>query len=260
MKTYILIGITTLKEYMAYRLNFFLWRLRMFLGMLVTFFLWFSVFEKQSHFGIYSKNILLSYILYSNLISTLTLSSRVAEIAGQLNDGSIINLLLKPVSLFSYYFSRDMADKLINVGFAIFEVSIVVFSFKAPLIPPQNVFLFLPFLFCGIFISFHINLILSFIGFWTTEVWAPRFLFFTLVFFLSGSYFPLDILPKSIYTILMFTPFPSIFFIPTKILIGQINTISLWQICTTVFWAIFLSRCSVVMWKQGNKSFSFWGR
>jgi len=260
MNTFLRIGITTLKEYMAYRLNFVLWRLRMFIGMLVTFFLWFSVFEKQAHFGIYSKNILISYILYSSLISTLTLSSRVAEIAGQLNDGSIINLLLKPISIFSYYFSRDMADKLINAGFAIVEISIVVFFFKAPLVPPQNILLFLPFLFCGILISFYINMILSFIGFWTTEVWAPRFLFYTLVFFLSGSYFPLDILPKNIYTILMLTPFPSIFFIPTKILIGQIHTIPLWQISISVFWVFILSRLSVGMWKQGNKNFSFWGK
>ena len=252
--------LTTLKEYMAYRLNFVLWRLRMFLGMMVTFFLWFSVFEKQAHFGAYSKNVLLSYILYSSLISTLTLSSRVAEIAAQLNDGSIINLLLKPISIFSYYFSRDIADKCINVGFAVFEVMIVVYFFQAPLIPPQNILLFLPFLLCGILISFYINMILSFIGFWTTEVWAPRFLFYTLVFFLSGSHFPLDILPKSIYIILMFTPFPSIFFIPTKILIGQIHTIPLWQIGISFFWVFVLFHLSMKIWKQGNKSFSFWGK
>ncbi len=260
MRKFIQIAATTSKEYLAYRLNFILWRLRRLLSLLVIFFLWFSIFEKQSQFGLYSKEILLSYILYSNFVSDLTLSSRVAEIAELLNSGGIINILLKPVSLFFYYFTRDIADKSINAGFAVCEILLVIILFKPPIIFPQHIPLFLPFLFMGIGIAFFINMILSFVGFWTTEVWAPRFLFYMLVSFLAGTYFPLDLLPKGAYTILMLTPFPYIFYIPTKILIGQIASIPAWHIAVSVGWVFVLFKTATIIWKNGNKNFSFWGR
>lgn len=261
MMRYVQVFKVTLKEYFAYRLNFVLWRLRMVLSTLVTLFLWLGVFDAHTSFGSYSKERLLSYLLFSSLVTTFISSSRVSNLASEIQSGDIMNLLLKPFSIFGYYATTDAADKLINIFFGIIEFALIVFFFKIPLVPPQQMGWFLVFLASGVCISFSINLLLSFVGFWTPEVWAPRFLFMMLVTFVSGAFFPLDLLPPLIYRILLFTPFPYLYFLPTKTLIDGVQNIYFaQQLMCSVGWAIGLFYFAKFVWKKGIKDFSFWGR
>jgi ABC-2 type transport system permease protein len=261
MKRYLQIFIVTMKEYFAYRLNFVLWRLRMVLSTLVTLFLWLAVFDTRVSFGSYTKERLLSYLLYSSLVTAFIASSRISNLAFEIQSGGIMNLLLKPFSIFGYYASTDAADKLTNVLFGLIEFTLIISIFKIPLVIPQQIGWFLVFLVSAVCISFSINLMLSFVGFWTPEVWAPRFLFMMLVTFVSGAYFPLDLLPPLAYRILLLTPFPYLYFLPTKILVDGIQSAYFTQqlICS-IGWAIGLFYLAKAIWKKGIKDFSFWGR
>jgi ABC-2 type transport system permease protein len=261
MRGYLQIIITTAKEYFAYRLNFVLWRVRAFLATLIIVFLWSSVFDSARSFGSYSKERLLSYILYSSLIMTIVASTRISNLAAEIQNGGIMNMLLKPLSIFGYYASTDFVDKLMNIIFGVTEFLFIVWMFTIPLVPPQQVGWSLLFLLSGICISFSINLMLSFIGFWIPDVWAPRFLFMILVVFVSGAYFPLDLLPPLVYRILLFTPFPYLYFLPTKIAIDGIQSdYFVQQLIFSLFWAIGLLYLAKYMWKKGIRDFAFWGR
>lgn len=261
MKRYFQVFAVTMKEYFAYRLNFVLWRLRNILSTLVTLFLWLGVFDARTAFGSYSKERLLSYLLFSSLITAFIASSRISGLAYEIQSGGIMNLLLKPLSIFGYYAATDAADKLTNVFFSVVEFALIVFFFNIPLVPPQQWGWFCVFLVSAISISFSINLMLSFIGFWTNEVWAPRFLFMILITFVSGTYFPLDLLPPLAYRILLLTPFPYLYFLPTKILVDGIqNTYFIEQLISSIGWALILFVLAKIMWKRGTKDFSFWGK
>jgi len=260
MKKYLTIFTTTIKEYFAYRLNFVLWRLRMFISLIVIFFFWLAVMQNNANFAGYSQTMLLTYILYSSLIADFVLGTRTSDVAGEINNGNIINNLLKPVSFFRLYLIKDFADKSINVIFSLIEVLLVILLAKTYLIIPQNILLFSIFFINGIFISFYINLLLSFIGFWTTESWAPRFVFLTVVYFLSGSYFPLDMLPKTIYQLILLTPIPYLFFLPTKVIIGRVDSFVIYELIGSLFWVLACRFFAHYIWNKGNKSFSFWGR
>lgn len=265
MKKCLSIFKATLKEYFAYRFNFLIWRLRVMISFLIPLFLWSSITQNASFNGYNEKNII-NYFIYAYLISIFILSTQTVNIAGQIQNGEIINFLLKPVSFFKYYLIRDLADKFLNVFCSIFELTCLIYIFKLPLSYPnfQKFFLFLIFLTIGFFISFFITLAISFIGFYSNEVWAPRFVFMVLIQVLSGIYFPLDLLPKSLFNILLLTPFPYYFFIPIKIithqqtLITQNNLIILLSIGT--FWCLLTFFLAKNLWRNGNKSFSFWGR
>jgi ABC-2 type transport system permease protein len=261
MAAYLQIFITTIKEYAAYRLNFVLWRLRMLLNLLFSFFLWSAVFDTRTTFGSYGKTNMISYILYVSLISTFVMGSRTGEIAYDIQNGAIINMLLKPVDFFRYYLARDLADKTMNIFFAILELLLVVWLFKAVLVLPQHLVVFVYFFINGVFISFFINLMLSFIAFFTQEIWAPRFLFTTLVFFVSGSYFPLNLLPGVLYRILLATPFPYLFSLPSQMLSGNIDRGLLpYEAVMSLVWVFLLYRLTIWVWHTGNRNFSFWGR
>jgi ABC-2 type transport system permease protein len=261
MKGYLQVFIVTFKEYFAYRLNFVLWRLRMVISTLITLFLWLGVFDTNASFGSYSKERLLSYLLFSSLVTTFISSSRISGLAYEIQSGGIMNLLLKPFSIFGYYATTDIVDKLINLFFGVIEFTLIILFFKISLVAPQQIGWFLFFLACGVSISFFINLMLSFVGFWTPEVWAPRFLFMMIVTFVSGAYFPLDLLPPLAYRILLFTPFPYLYFLPTKILVdGVQSTYFMQQIFCSLIWTVGLFYLANLMWKKGIKDFTFWGR
>ena len=232
----------------------------MFISLIIIFFLWNAVFDKYTHFASYDKSSLLSYILLVNIISTLVLGTRTSDIASDINDGRIINYLLKPFSYFAYFVTEDIADKLLNIFFAIFEIALIIYVFKPPISMPHNIILGLILLLNGVAISFFINLMLSFLGFWTTEVWGPRFLYLMLVGFMSGSFFPLDLLPKAIYKIILFTPFPYLYYLPTKIFLGKVESTFIFQYLLSLFWVFGTWILAKSMWVKGNKSFSFWGK
>lgn len=260
MQKYLTIFTTTIKEYFAYRLNFVLWRLRMFINLIIIFFFWMAVMQKNANFAGYSQAMLLAYILYSSLISDFVLGTRTSDVAAEINNGNIINNLLKPISFFRFYLMKDFADKFVNIIFSLIEVLLVIYLARTYLILPQNLLLFLVFFVNGIFIAFYINLLLSFIGFWTTESWAPRFVFLTVVYFLSGSYFPLDMLPKTLYRLILLTPIPYLFFVPTKIIIGRGDSFVVFELIGSLFWVVACRTFAYYVWEKGNKSFSFWGR
>ncbi|MBI4225616.1 ABC-2 family transporter protein, partial [Candidatus Roizmanbacteria bacterium] len=224
MGKYLAVFTVTIKEYFVYRLNFILWRFRVVLNILLPLFLWSAVLDRNPVIGSYNRTQFVSYLLYGNLVGTFVFGTRTFDISSDINDGRIINILLKPISFFKYYFAKEIADKAINLFFAIFEILFLIWLFKFNIVYPNNLFLFALVFVNSVLISYFINLSLSFIGFWTTEVWPIRFIFTILLFFVSGNYFPLDILPKPIYHLILATPFPYLFYLPAKILISNPST------------------------------------
>jgi len=264
MLKYWLVFWLTIKEYFVYRINFVIWRLRVFLNFLITFFLWEAVFEKQIRFGTYNKAEFISYIFFANLIANFVLGTRTVDIAGEIVNGEIINKLLKPISFFKYYLTRDLADKTLNLVFVLFELSLVITIFKPPLLLPSfnlvNILLFIFFFFLGTMISFYLSLIISFIGFWSHEVWGPRFIFMIVVFMLSGIYFPLDLLPKAAFNLFFLTPFPYLFYLPTQVFFGRFYLLNFYIVFLGIFWFFLIGFVCFYLWRLGNRHYHFFGR
>jgi len=261
MKTYITLFYIKLKEYFAYRLNFIMWRFRMIFSTFITMFLWIAVYESRGQFGSYSKYELLTYILLTGAIMALSTSTRTTQLASEINDGSIMNVLLKPVSVFKLYATNDAVDKVLNGMFSILELMLVAHVLQVPLIAPHLSLYVFFFIICGVALLFFINLLLSFVAFWTTEIWAPRFIFFTVIFFVSGAFFPLDLLPEHVYNFLLYTPIPYFFFLPGHVMVKGVNpdVIGI-QIISAVVWVFGLYAITRVVWKKGISEFSFWGK
>lgn len=263
MLTYFRVFQTVISEFFVYRFNFILWRLRNILGLLIKYFLWLAVFE-QSHtvFG-YDKSHMLTYILLSTVIADIAISTKTADIAGEILKGDIINYILRPIAFFKYHLARDLGDKFLNIFFSIFEVVLVLILLKTPIVVQTNPFAYVAtgvFIIIGITISFFINMSMSFIAFWSNEVWAPRFIFYMLLLIFAGSYFPLDVLPKTLYYAFFLTPFPYLFYLPTRIYLGaSLIDIGFFFISGLV-WVVLSYKLTKMLWNKGMREFSFFGR
>lgn len=151
-----------------------------------------------------------------------------------------------------------------NIFFSIIELTILFFLLQPPLFIQLNLQYLL--LFCisiiiGIISYFFINLLFSFVGFWSSEVWAPRFIYFMISGFLAGTYFPLDILPKPLYTLSQILPFSYFLYFPLKIYLGQISFLQIYQgLFTAMVWCLILAGLTCLVWKKGLRIYTAQGK
>lgn len=251
-------------SYLAYRLNFILWRLRNFLWLVFLYSFWKAVFGQKIEIFSYTKNEIFLYLLIAQVTSAFVLSTTTDTIGGIINDGRLTNFLLLPYSFFKIIAGREVVDKFLNLSFSIIEISLFLWFFKPKIAGVNftfvNLSLFLLFIVLAVVLYFFISLNLGFIGFWSTEVWAPRFLFMVLIWLLAGNYFPLDIMPLGLYKALKILPFGYLIYFPTKILLGKFSVSEITEgLLVLFFWAVFFSIFAKWVWKKGLKVYTAQG-
>lgn len=264
MKAFLIIAKNTWNENFAYRLNFILWRVRVIIRFLIIYFLWSSVYKSGfTGFG-YTQQMMLTYVFLVYIISNFVFATRTQDIGSEINEGKLTNYLLKPLSFVKHLLARDISDKLLNFGFTLIETGVLLFLLKPPFFIQTNSFLILLTLitiFFSVSIYFFISFILGCIGFWTTEVWAIRFIFLILLDYLSGNFFPIDILPEALKNFLMLTPFPYLYYFPTKIYLGDVAVESLIKgLLISGIWFGILYWLTTITWKRGLKVYTADGR
>ncbi len=264
MKVFVQLFKTEFYNYLAYRLNFILWRVRNFLWLIFLYFFWKAVFSGDIKLFGYNKNEIFLYILIAQVVSSFVLSTTTGNLGGLINEGRLTYILLLPFSFFKIIGGREVIDKLLNLFFSLIEITIFIVLFKPKLsgffIPYERLILFFVALFLAISLYFSISLILGFIGFWSREVWAPRFLFLVVIRLLAGDYFPLDILPTGLYRALKLLPFSYLVFFPVKILVGGTSFAEVIQgILLLSFWSIFFFFFAIWVWRKGLRVYTAQG-
>jgi len=254
----------TFQDYFVYRLNFFLWRFRSFVLFLTLLFFWQAVFGQKEIFLSYSREKMLTYVLGIAFLRQIVLASRSADLAGTIRSGELSNLLLRPINVMKFWFSKDLVDKFLNIFFASIEIGLVVYFFKIPFYLPKQPSTYLWFGFIclmAMFLYFFFSFFFSILAFWTDRIWAVRWLF-TIIFlqFLSGAIFPLDILPSVLVKVSSFTPFPYMVYFPMKIWLEQVSSQEILRVViTTIFWMLATYLLLKRTWRKGLKTYTAYG-
>lgn len=241
-----------------------MWRVRLVLSLVTAYFLWTAVFgQHQELFG-YTRDKMLAYIFISWVIQSLVLSSRSIDLAGIINSGDLSNILIKPLSNLKYWFFRDIADKALNLLFSAGELAVLFLILRPAIEWPSLVNLGILAIFVlplATILYYFINYLFGLFGFWTPQVWAPRFLLFVILQFVAGSLFPLDVLPVGLQRVLDWTPFPYLIYFPTQVFLERIGEIGIIKgiVVTAVWMAIFYLIVKLV-WKKGILIYSAEGR
>lgn len=264
MKKYLLVMSNTWSEVFTYRFNFILWRFRSLVSILPIYFIWLAIFSSKDNVFGYNASLMLTYVLGVSFVTATVISSRTYAIGEEINSGNLSNYLIKPINYFLYYFFKDIGDKAMNIFFAIIELSLIFVLLKPPIFIQKNlelIALSIVAIFIAVIIYFLFNTLIGFIGFWSPEVWAPRFIFVIIVSFFAGTYFPLDILPKPLFSIFSLTPFPYLIFFPLKIYLGNISYLQIYQgIVISLSWVLILYLFVRKVWRIGLKSYTAHGK
>lgn len=266
MSKYLAIFITSWQNEFIYRLNFVLWRLRNILRLLMTYFLWSGIFlTHQQVFG-YSQPEILTYIFMVLVVQTVVLSAPSSDnIGGEISNGDLSNYLLKPINYLTYWFTRDLSSKLLNISFATFEIVVLWIILRPNLTLPDQpiiIFSFILALSLAALLYYFLNVSTRFVAFWTPEnVWGLSFVSIVLIEILAGGIFPLDILPNWLTILLQFTPFPYLVYYPIAIFLGKFSAIEIVRIIIqTGIWVLVMYYLTKFIWKKGLIIYSSEGR
>lgn len=264
MRLYWQIAKNTWDQTTAYRASFVIYRARNVLWMLTTYFLWLTVIPEGSKIFGYDQSQILTYILGGSFLSSLVLATRSQDIATEINEGNLSNFLIRPLNYLRYYFARDIGDKAMNIVFSVIELTILFFLLRPPLflqINPQYLFLAVVAALIGTVLYFLFSVLLGFIGFWSNETWGPRFIFYQVLVFFAGTFFPLDILPKNIYHVVELLPFMYLLYFPMKIYLGQMPFDQILNgMLVSIFWIVIVYATTQYIWKKGLRVYTAQGR
>ena len=261
MKKYLSIFSITLQEYFVYRLNMFMWRVRQIFVFLLPYFLWRAVLGGGG--DIYGDDFgsIMTYLFGTTILRSLVMGSRTVDLGWMINSGMLTIPLMRPLNMFAFLLSRDAADKLFNLSFMFIEIPLILLVFKPPVFLQTDAYtlmLAVVSIIFAILIYFFINIIFGSLGFWTRDVWAPRFLLMVILEFATGAMFPLDMLSSLWQKVLLWTPFPYLLFVPLRIYLGSRETIM--YLLGQAIWVVLLYLLSHYVWKRGLLRYEAEGR
>lgn len=232
----------------------------------MVFFLWKGIFTSNTSVFGYDQTQMFTYVFMVLIVQTIVLSAPSADnIGSEIASGDLSNYLLKPISYLKFWFTRDLASKLLNFIFGIFEVSLLFLTLKPQIQLPAshlNLVAFVIALILAMLLYFFIATSIRFLAFWSPDnTWPLAFLAFILIEILAGGVFPLDILPSQLRFLLELTPFPYLLYFPIAIWLGKVSGLSLLQtVISSLAWVVLSFKLNRLIWQQGLKVYAAEGR
>ena len=265
-KYLMILKISFLQEF-AYRFNFVMWRVRNVIQVFIAFYFWDTLFADPGKviFG-YDRAKILTYVFAILFIRSIVLSARAVDIAGQISNGELSNLLLKPVNFFKYWFARDLSSKALNVVFAFIETFLLYLLLRPPIFLQTtliNLIGAIVFVLLAILLFYFLLFITNMVAFWMPENgWAAQFLIIGIVTeFFSGGVFPLNIFPEGAQVVFGYLPFQYLLYFPVQVYLGNVAGAEITRgFVVVVGWIVALYFLTTKIWLRGLKNYASEGR
>ncbi len=260
MKKYWCIFSIYWQEALTRRATFLVERFRALVVLVSFYYFWDAILRHRSSFAGYDRHQILTYVLGMHVLKSLIFATRTEEITAEINHGRLSSYLLKPVNFMFYTLFKDLSEKSINLVSSVCEVCGLIWLFKVQIVWPSQGTQWLAFL-ATVLGAMWLYFIISFAtgcgGFWTSETWGPRFVLELFLEFTAGTFFPLDVLPKTAQQIFMALPSPYLIFFPLQIFLGKLDSHQIVNgILVQILWISLLSVIARWVWNKGLRVYS----
>jgi ABC-2 type transport system permease protein len=264
-KKYLVFFKISLQNSLEYRARGLIWLCWDALPPIIMLFFWQAAFTSRREIAGYTVSSMLIYYLLVMFIRTVIFTHPDDKVQREIVSGKIASLYLtKPTNTIFLKFFYEIAYKSLRLLYIFPIICLFLLFYPTSLdslaITPLSICLFLLFITFTIILIFLFKLTIGLTAFWFNEIgWLQDLADFLLLIF-GGTLFPLQFLPKSLYTISTFLPFSFEVFVPTQIFLTKITPVEFWRFFTIqFFWiAIFLLLVRH-LWKRGIKIYSSYG-
>jgi ABC-2 type transport system permease protein len=245
----------------VYRWNFLMRTAVSLVPLVATYFLWGAAFRETTSIAGYSYATMMAYYFTLVILDSFTAPTEDDfQIAADIRDGKISQILLKPVNYFVYRFLLYLSGRLIYVAVAALPLALLLWWFRAFFagVPVAQTALPAAFAFAGsAALQFTISFITGLIAFWLLEVGSVVFMLFSLEYLAGGHVFPLDLLPEPWRSLALGSPFGYEYFFPAAVFLGRITGPALWWgFVAQAAWIVVLLAAAGGIWKLGLRKYT----
>lgn len=260
MNKYRAISKMTFKSILNYKASVVILGFQFTTQFIVMIFLWQAVFKNSSTINGYSFDEMLRYYFGVTLLSYFCFYAIDWEVNGDIHSGSFGHILLKPVSILSYYFFRMIGDRLANILFAAIPVGIIASMFFRDTAYQENILdgllACIPIL-LAIVLWFLLSFCISMLAFWLENIFFVLTVKEILIQFCSGILVPISFFPKMLQNLLSFLPFKYIAYEPMQIFNGDYDLYqTLTIIAIQLIWMLVLWLLSKRLLSMGLKKYT----
>ncbi|MCM2350423.1 MAG: ABC-2 family transporter protein [Bacteriovoracaceae bacterium] len=183
----------------------------------------------------------------------------VGFLAREIYDGSFNRYLVYPISFFQYktltYLTHSVFYALqlvlIYLLFNFFTPEGITLNLLANLAAGVSVFIFASYVFCMLAMAIEL------ISLWADNIWSLMVMVRFFVYFLGGSYMPLNFFPDWAEKILNYTPFPYLVSLPIRTTMGLASSSEIQQgLILLLSWAILFHLMAKLLWHKGESRYS----
>ncbi len=260
MKKYLAIIKIAFQRQLTFRADFLGFRLATLLEIGVQLIIWTVIFKSQEIIKGYTYEEMITYVLVGWLFLFVTHSYGFEDnIAKDIHLGKLSNFLFKPISYLKYITALSIGRVSIASTLGAVMIGLLIFLFHESIIGPSsflNIIIIAIMVFFGYFIRLFLSIIVGFIAFWTIDISGLHYSANIIIKFLSGAYFPMNLLPNVFLNISLVFPFVYTFFYPTQLYLGKISTLEgLKGLGIELIWLFLLYAIIKIMWRRGLKKY-----
>lgn len=208
----------------------------------------------------YAYGEMIQYFLLCMILDALvTPTDDEWQISAEIKDGQLNMLLLRPINHLFYRLTLFASSRLVNFSIIILPLLVAFIPFHRFISLPTTVIPWLCFAFSVLLsalIQFLIAYSIAMISFWILEISTIVFIFFSFEYFFAGHFFPLDLLPPTLFKIILWTPFPYELWFPIAVLEGRVQGDDLIRgLCIQMAWVVILYCTAKTLWSKGLRKY-----
>lgn len=256
LKKYFRIMGMNFKNGIAYKLDYFAGIVNIVFIIIVNIMLWKTLYKSQNLENSIQHKMMITYIILSTIFQTAFIMDEFS-VESTVRDGSIIHLLLKPMSFRLYTFSNTIGRLFFNLIMLLIP-SVIVVRLLFNIMLPYSLSSFLYFLVAaslGYLVLYNFNFI-----FWTIAInhmtsWGIVTTKNACISVLSGALIPLWLMPDKVSKILQLLPFKNIYYFPLSIYLGMVPEDEIFKgILIQLAWIALFVVVGHFVWKKALKN------
>jgi len=245
-------------ERLAYRVNFLMEIASGILSSLIVIFLWLAIYRSAGRetIGGYSIREMVTYLLGAGLINSFILTTAEnPETSQNIQDGTLSNLLIQPVSPYGIWFFRDLGAKIFFFALGLLGYAVVCLFFHRYLVSSVNFeyfFFFLLSLLLASLLQFFMFQAFSLLSFWIENTYGIRFTMRVVMEVLAGAIIPLSFFPGVLQKIFLLLPFQFLIYLPMNLYLGKLPLIQApFELLKEAGWITGFGLLNLLIWRKG---------
>ncbi len=247
-----------IQDGLAYRAAGFIWTLTDAANAIVMPLVWSAAASSGSIAGFTSRDFV-QYYLFMLLINSFVTSHFMWEVANEIKEGQFSTFLLRPISYYQFMLARNLAWRTVRTTISLPLICVVLYFYRG-MLDGSSVYVgweFWTALVLGHTVSVTFVMAMAMLALFLQEAQSVFMLYYGPMLFLSGSLFPIALLPQWAQAISKLAPFYFILGLPVEILVGRVSpAASVPMIATQLAWIVASVFAFKVMWHYGTRQYT----